>query len=146
MYSIIEKFAFFAYKASVCFAYRRIFPYESFRRVCLGVLVFLALQCIAFLIATGLQCRLKNWGVWYQDWAAQEHCAQSELVWIAYQVSEVAIDLFLLFSPMSYLFRMNLRTSKKISTMIMFSLGGISVAVGIARMSYLLAFTYSKSL
>jgi hypothetical protein len=142
-YSIVEKLAFGTLKISIVLMYRRIFQQRWFQRLSTAVCVFLALWALAFLTTSSLQCRVRNWELWYVPWTLQNHCISAELSWVGFSISDVATDIFVLSLPLPIVWRLHMSQAKKLTTSVVMLLGLLSTAIGIAKMVVILYFTYT---
>ncbi|KAJ6171728.1 hypothetical protein N7470_000795 [Penicillium chermesinum] len=132
-YSVVEKITFGVIKIGVILAYRRMFRGKRwFDLASLIMIIVNTLLAVAFLIVSACQCKVRNWNLKYVDWSHRRHCVQAEVSWSAFAICDVITDILLLLLPIPMVWMLQLTTSKKISVMLVFLLGSLSTAVGIA--------------
>lgn len=142
-FSIMEKITFLLIKSSVVLSYRRVFTaHVLIQRLTTALLVFLALQTIAFIVAGGMQCTIRSWARWWQDWTIENNCTSAVLVWVGFSVTDVFTDLVLLLLPIPPVIHLHMKKSKKVAAIGMLVLGSLSTAIGLARMGFLIHFTW----
>ncbi|TGJ80547.1 hypothetical protein E0Z10_g8225 [Xylaria hypoxylon] len=137
---VIEKAAFGAIKLSILFFYRRIFGvWGSFRRVNNALLWIVLIWTIVFTLADVLICGAHPELIWgFDQTIALRRCGNRGALLLAFSVTSVATDLPVLGLPFFYISRLQMATSKKWATSIVFFLGTVSTGASILRLIFLI--------
>ncbi|KZL74098.1 CFEM domain-containing protein [Colletotrichum tofieldiae] len=110
-------------KISIIFLYLRIFPDEKFRKVLWLTQVFNLLLLITFVAAQLALCQpLKlAWVGWTKE--IEGKCFNRNVFIILHGAINVALDLWMLVLPLTQLYKLHMKTRKKLGIMLMFSIG-----------------------
>lgn len=102
-------------KISILFFYLRIFPDKQIRQLLYGTLVVVVLFGIAFIMTAALQCLPVeyNWTAW-RDPSKKGQCRDASLIAWANAGISIALDLWMLYLPLSQIKSLNLHWKKKL--------------------------------
>ncbi|KAI2730083.1 hypothetical protein CBS147332_1935 [Penicillium roqueforti] len=129
----------------VCF-FLHIFPGPRFRLLCQGTIVHCFLFMILTFITEILTCIPveEAWSGWKGESTAL--CYNSNSFWWAHSAINIATDLWIIGLPIPMLFGLQLKTSKKIYLVLMFSIGIVITVISIVRFSGLLKYSTTSNL
>lgn len=131
--------------AIVCF-FMHIFPSPRFRLLCQGTIVYCFLFMISTFITEILACIPveEAWSSWKGESTAL--CYDNTAFWWAHSAINIATDLWVIGLPIPMLFRLQLKTSKKIYLVFMFSIGIVITVISIVRFSGLLKYSTTSNI
>ncbi|KAK3314694.1 hypothetical protein B0H66DRAFT_318813 [Apodospora peruviana] len=112
-------------KISILCFYLRIFPHRTFRAALYGVMAWVAVSGLAWLLAQILQCVPINfiWEGWKQGSFGPHHCIDVNTLGYTMAGFSIAQDIVILVMPLPLVARLNVSRRSKLEIMIMFSLG-----------------------
>ena len=115
--------AIFLTKMAIIGIFLRVFPDDTFRKICFGTLVHCGLFLVSTFIATILACVPVSdaWIVW--SGKATGLCYNNNAYWWAHSAINILTDLWILALPISQLLKLQLGLKKKIYLMLMFGVG-----------------------
>ncbi|KAH7017952.1 uncharacterized protein B0I36DRAFT_227613, partial [Microdochium trichocladiopsis] len=133
-------------KLSILFFFLRIFPELQFRRKMWVTIVVVILYGVAFVLTALFQCWpiSYNWTRW-NDTANQGHCVNNAAIAWANAAVGIALDIWMLYLPMSQISSLNASLKKKIAIGAMFVVGTFVTVVSIVRLASLLQFRSSDN-
>ncbi|KAI1179026.1 hypothetical protein F4777DRAFT_535347 [Nemania sp. FL0916] len=136
---VVEKIGFGAVKLSILFFYRRIFGIWSSFRLFNNILIYLvAVWALAFCLSDVLICGAHpELIIGANQTLALAKCGNRGAQLLAFSVTSVATDLFILLLPFFYLKRLQMARNKKLATAFVFFLGATSLAASIIRLIFL---------
>lgn len=125
--TVIEKVAFGAIKLSLLLFYRRIFGvWPSFRRLNNGLMVFISLWALLFILGDLLICgKDVALGVGLDQTKALHACGDKGILLIAFAASSILTDALVLGLPLFYIRRLQMTTRKKIAAGLALFLGTV---------------------
>ncbi|KAI0107133.1 hypothetical protein GGR51DRAFT_156853 [Nemania sp. FL0031] len=137
---VIEKAGFGAIKLSILFFYRRIFGvWDSFRRVNNALLWIVFVWAVVFTLADVLICGAHPELIWgFDQTIALHRCGNRGALLLAFSVTSVATDLPVLGLPFFYISRLQMSTSRKWATSLVFFIGTVSTGASILRLIFLI--------
>ncbi|TGJ81300.1 hypothetical protein E0Z10_g7465 [Xylaria hypoxylon] len=119
-------------KSSVLLLYLRIFSaVKWFRRTCLVVLAFIALYCIAVIIATVFQCIPV--AAAFDKTITDKTCIRNGYFWFANAGVSIATDVIILGIPMPLVYSLQIPRVQKIALIFVFTLGAFVVITSCLR-------------
>lgn len=124
---VIEKAGFGAIKLSILFFYRRIFGvWKSFRRANNALLWIVLAWAVVFTLADVLICGAHPELIWgYDQTIPLKRCGNRGALLLAFSVTSVATDLPILGLPFFYISRLQMATSRKWATSLVFFIGTV---------------------
>lgn len=114
---------------SILAFYLRVFPYDRFHKVAIGLMVFAACFGISNAMTMIFQCSPVSF-LWH-GWTGEVsgHCININLFsWIRASL-EIAMDISIISLPIPSLLRLNLSWNNKIQVLMMFSVGFLWVPI-----------------
>lgn len=110
-------------KISILFFLSSIFTSPLFKKITMGMLIFVAVSGTATLVTTGLQCLPAsfNWTGW--DGEHVGHCNNLNSQTYAFGAINMVCDLAILIMPLPELYKLQVKGRQKIQLFVMFSLG-----------------------
>ncbi|KAI1186071.1 hypothetical protein F5B17DRAFT_377062 [Nemania serpens] len=137
---VIEKAGFGAIKLSILFFYRRIFGvWKSFRRANNALLWIVLAWAVVFTLADVLICGAHPELIWgYDQTIPLKRCGNRGALLLAFSVTSVATDLPILGLPFFYISRLQMATSRKWATSLVFFIGTVSTGASILRLIFLI--------
>jgi len=128
--------ATFCTKTAILLLYHRIFPSQTFKRICWGVGIFVFCYSLTALMTNIFQCVPVE-----ADWnpALTPRCVNLDLELILVSSINVITDAVILCLPMPYVWRLHATRSKKLTLTGIFLLGSFVVVVSIIRATYVSA-------
>ncbi|KAJ1326892.1 CFEM domain-containing protein [Microdochium nivale] len=128
-------------KVSILFFYLRIFPDPAVRRMLWGTLVVIIIFGISFVLAAALQCRpvSYNWTSWREP-SQKAQCRDSSVIAWANAGISIALDLWMLYLPLSQVRSLNLHWKKKVGVAAMVVVGTFVTVISIVRLASLVKF------
>ncbi|KAH7141991.1 hypothetical protein EDB81DRAFT_654260 [Dactylonectria macrodidyma] len=126
-------------KISILFFLSGIFTNRTFKRMTLGLGVFVALSAAATLITTGMQClpASYNWTGW--DGESKGHCNNLNTQTYAFGAINMVCDILILIMPLPELYKLQIKDRRKIQLFVMFSLGIIVTVFSVIRLPFLVS-------
>ncbi|KAH7035914.1 uncharacterized protein B0I36DRAFT_382528 [Microdochium trichocladiopsis] len=133
-------------KISILFFYLRIFPDKSVRRMLWGTLVVVVLFGVSFVLAAALQCLpvSYNWTGW-KDPAKKAQCKDTSVIAWSNAAISIALDLWMLYLPLSQISSLNLHWKKKLGVAAMVVVGTFVTVISIVRLASLVQFRGSSN-
>ncbi|KXJ85681.1 hypothetical protein Micbo1qcDRAFT_106190, partial [Microdochium bolleyi] len=135
-------------KLSLLFFYLRIFPDPGFRRLLWATVVISCLFGLAFILAAIFQCTPLNYA-WEQVFDLSQaggRCNDGNaLAWANASIS-IALDLWMLYLPLSQVSTLNLHWKKKIGVAAMVVVGTFVTVISIVRLATLVEFAKSSNI
>ena len=124
-------------KLSMCTLYLRVFSIASMwpRRVTYGMIVFLIVNCIAWLVPTILVCQPIS-TYWTPNFLSHGHCINSPIFGTWKTFPNIVSNLVMLVLPMPTLYKMNMARAKKIGVMITFMAGSVGLIGACLRFGF----------
>ncbi|KAK2057114.1 CFEM domain-containing protein [Colletotrichum caudatum] len=115
-------------KASILFLYLRIFPDHRFRKVLWLTQLFNLALYLVFLVASLTSCQPLNY-VW-DGWTGkmEGRCFSSNPPALAHGALNLVLDVWMLFLPVSQIYKLNIPRKQKLDVMFMFSMGAFLTA------------------
>ncbi|KAI1192716.1 hypothetical protein F5X97DRAFT_68909 [Nemania serpens] len=137
---VIEKAGFGAIKLSILFLYRRIFGvWNSFRRVNNALLWIVFVWAVVFTLADVLICGAHPELIWgFDQTIPLNRCGNRGALLLAFSATSVATDLPILGLPFFYISRLQMATSRKWATSLVFFIGTVSTGASILRLIFLI--------
>jgi hypothetical protein len=109
-------------RLSILNLYTHVFNlHKRFKKGCCFVMIWVVLWFIGDMIAAFLVCRPVAFN-WDQS-IPGGHCGNAEAAYIAMHTSNILIDVCIALLPASLLWKLQMKTSKKLGIIAMFSLG-----------------------
>lgn len=107
-------------KISILLFYLRIFPHQTFRRVCYALVGFVTAWTITFTFVQIFQCNPihKAW-----DHTVPGTCANNGIITFAQAILSVFQDIFIIILPLPLFLRLKVSRQKKWGVVLMFGLG-----------------------
>lgn len=129
-------------KISILFFYVRIFPQRSFRYACYGIMAWVGMSGLIFLLLQLFQCRPVEyaWEGWKGNFGAHSCLEINALAYTAAAFS-IAQDLVILLLPLPLLWKLNLAWKYKAEIVIIMSLGIFILITSITRLAFIVKFT-----
>lgn len=107
----------------IVFWYRLIFDGRAFNILSLSVLIFLGMWTTAYFFATAFQCGSDITNFWGTTASTLYQCVNTEVLQVSYTVTDVFTDLVVLAIPIPFLWKLQMKKSKKIGLILTFLLG-----------------------
>ncbi|KAI0102816.1 hypothetical protein GGR51DRAFT_280366 [Nemania sp. FL0031] len=118
-------------KLSILTFYLRVFGILNYIRFSAWILIILvASWMIGNTVAHGLQC-IPVEKIW--DSALPGHCLDTVLLYLIGSIADVVFDFIILFLPVPAILRLQLPTSRKLSLLVIFALGGLTCILSLIR-------------
>ncbi|KAH7408847.1 hypothetical protein BKA64DRAFT_383232 [Cadophora sp. MPI-SDFR-AT-0126] len=127
-------------RIAVLLLYIRIFPMERFHRICKGFIVFLITGGVAFTFVLLFQCWPLT-SLW--DRSIPGRCVNITAVGYAGAGLSIFDDLAIFALPLPWLNTLQINLCKKISIMLLFSLGSFACVTSMVRLKYLITLRHS---
>ncbi|KAI1800517.1 hypothetical protein F4811DRAFT_26112 [Daldinia bambusicola] len=124
-------------KMSFLFFYKRIFainPIGTTNIVLVGMLVFIILWMMGFVLTTIFQCKLYFSAAWTSPIAQLEHCISQPKVALALTITDFITDIVIMIIPIPLIWQLRLKPAKKIAITAVFLLGAVTVGVSLLRL------------
>ncbi|PHH65380.1 hypothetical protein CDD81_2484 [Ophiocordyceps australis] len=119
-------------KLSVLALYYRIFVTKSFRRLIIGVAIYVCLWLVAMEVVLGFGCRPIQ--AWWE--AAPGRCVNKVSFTYFTNVTNLVTDLFIFVMPIPMILKLHTTRNNKISLCFLFSIGLGTCAISAARLSF----------
>ncbi|KAK2038232.1 CFEM domain-containing protein [Colletotrichum somersetense] len=115
-------------KASILFLYLRIFPDHRFRKVLWLTQLFNLVLYLVFLVASLTSCQPLNYA--WDGWTGkmEGRCTSSNPPALAHGALNFILDVWMLFLPVSQIYKLNIPRKQKLDVMFMFSVGAFLTA------------------
>lgn len=133
-------------KLSLLFFYLRIFTSGNIRKWVYGFIAVQLMFMLTFTLIIIFQCRPISyaWHTW--DKNAHGKCLDTNAgAWCAASIT-IALDIIVLALPITELRKLHMSATKKIYSMVMFTLGGVVTVVSILRLHTLIKFASTYNL
>ncbi|KAI1126736.1 hypothetical protein F5Y10DRAFT_244229 [Nemania abortiva] len=118
-------------KLSILTFYLRVFGILNYIRFSAWTLIILITSwLIGNAVAHGLQC-VPVEKIW--DSALPGHCLDTVLLYLIGSIADVVFDFIILFLPLPAILRLQLPTSRKLSLLVIFALGGLTCILSLIR-------------
>ncbi|KAI1501576.1 hypothetical protein F5X99DRAFT_382350 [Biscogniauxia marginata] len=124
-------------KASFLFFYMRIFVVDKkgLKNILLvGLIAFVSLWAIAFILATLFGCKLDVAAHWGSTHDLETKCVGSMQVVLVLCITDFLVDLVIICIPIPLVWRLNLSMRNKIAICAVFLLGSVTVAASLTRL------------
>lgn len=137
---ILYNLPLFCTKVSILILYTRLFPSTRFKRVCIGVGIFVGAYSITAIMTNIFQCTpvQSNW-----DKTITPHCVDLGLELTIVSSINVLTDATILVLPMPFIWRLKTNLRRKIQLSALFLLGTFVVVVSIIRATYVSDVSFS---
>ncbi|KAL4778357.1 hypothetical protein BJX76DRAFT_362799 [Aspergillus varians] len=128
-------------KVAILFFFMQIFPDRQFRVLCQVTMVHCFLFMVSTTVAAILSCVPVHaaWTQWTKSGEGQ--CYDNRSFWWAHSGINIATDLWILLMPIPMLLKLQLKTTKKVYLVLMFSAGIIITAMSGIRFSGLAVYS-----
>ncbi|KAI3401674.1 hypothetical protein diail_9338 [Diaporthe ilicicola] len=127
-------------KVAMLLLYLKVFPGQTFRRICFVMVAI----CLAYIISTSLATIFNctpvsyNWTSWTGE--TKGHCFSFNTFAWAQSSLNIVLDLTIILLPIPQLWKLNMGKKKRIQLVLMFSVGLFITVVSVVRLSALVEF------
>ncbi|KAL1883188.1 hypothetical protein Daus18300_000246 [Diaporthe australafricana] len=127
-------------KVAMLLLYLKVFPGQTFRRICFVMVTI----CLAYIPAMGLATIFNctpvnyNWTAWTGE--TEGHCFSFNTFAWAQSSINIVLDLIIILLPIPQLWKLNMGRKKRVQLVLMFSVGLFITVVSIVRLSALVEF------
>ncbi|KAH7346841.1 hypothetical protein BKA65DRAFT_285169 [Rhexocercosporidium sp. MPI-PUGE-AT-0058] len=134
-----------ALKMAILFFYLRLFQGPSIRKLIWGTIIFNAILTLFFFILGLFQCRPMSffWKGW--DNEHEGKCINVQAMAWSVAATSIALDLWLLWLPITQLVNLTLHWKKKLGVASMFGVGAFVTVVSMLRLKSLVKFSNSQN-
>lgn len=132
-FNIMSLLALGPIKLSILFFYRRIFLGHLFGFFSWSLIILVILWTLGFLLTLIFDCKTHfdtNWG----PLSDLERCLDTFTQFLAYSISDVITDVFILVLPLPLVWRMHMPIERKVAVSCIFLLGTLAIVAGILRL------------
>ncbi|KAG9188993.1 hypothetical protein G6011_05861 [Alternaria panax] len=124
----------------------QIFPQKRFRATIWGFVILNIASVIAFSFAIAFICSPVSF-MWKRlDGKHEGHCGNNNALVFSHAGFSIILDLVTLALPVAQIWKLQLKTKKKIGVLSMFSVGAFVTVVSILRLRSLVSFARTKNL
>lgn len=138
-FDLTEIFALGTMKLSVIFFYRRVFRGQTFDFYSKTMIALVGVWITAFFLATLFECGTRVQYMWTDILDVSTQCTNSVMYHNAYAISDLITEVMILAMPIPIIWRLQMSLSQKLAVSIVFALGFVSVAAGLARITVQIA-------
>ncbi|KAI0017938.1 hypothetical protein F4780DRAFT_781792 [Xylariomycetidae sp. FL0641] len=124
-------------KATLCLFYRRLSPVKSFQYAVWATMVLITGGSIGLFFSLLLACHPIEAG-WDPTLAATAECLNRSAIYVGIAVLGIVTDVILLVLPIPTIMKLQIRTKQKVSLVLLFVVGSITVVTSIVRLIILL--------